>query len=381
MTPHADLLIRAGRLYCADTGLDGPGAVAIEGDRIVASGPDVAVSADRELEFTDAVVLPGFVDMHFHPAPDGWRYAADPDRHILPRGTTTGLSQGDAGAATWPQYRDEIVRGSQTRVRMAISPGIHGESTQESYCERIEYVDIEATVAVIESAGDDIWGIAVNTSKASCGDTDPREVFERALEMAERTGRPFLFGTRFDDDVWPLADQLAVLRPGDVVTYCFRKDPRSIVRDGRVAEEVWEAREHGVLFDVGHGMMSLDFDTAEVAIADGFLPDTISTDFYKRHLGADPPHDMPRTVSKLIAAGVPEGDAFTRATLTPARTLNLEGEIGTLRPGACADLAIIRWNDDAPPLTDTSGNTRPGGSWEPVATVRAGRVVGDSFPV
>ena len=233
---------------------------------------------------------------------------------------------------------------------------------------------------MIESAGDDIWGIAVNTSKASCGDTDRREVFERALEMAERTGRPFLFGTRFDDDVWPLADQLAVLRPGDVVTYCLQKDPRSIVRDGRVAEEVWEAREHGVLFDVGHGMMSLDFDTAEVAIADGFLPDTISTDFYKRHLGADPPHDMPRTVSKLIAAGVPEGDAFTRATLTPARTLNLEGEIGTLRPGACADLAIIRWNDDAPPLTDTSGNTRPGGSWEPVATVRAGRVVGTASP-
>ncbi len=377
-SPQADLLIRAGRLFCADTELDGRGAVAIKGDRIVASGPDVDVDASQVLEFTDAVVVPGFVDMHFHPAPRGWKYAADPDRDILPRGTTTGLSQGDAGAATWPQYRDEIVKGSRLRVRMAISPGIYGESTDESYCKAINYVDVDATVAAIESAGDEIWGISVNTSKASCGDTDPREVFKRALEMAERTARPFLFGTRFDDGVWPLADQLAVLRPGDVVTYCFRKDPGSIVRDGKVVDEVWEARARGVLFDIGHGMMSLDFDTAEAAIADGFLPDTISTDFYKRHLGADPPHDMPRTISKLIAAGVPERDAFTKATLTPARALKLEGEVGTLRPGACADVAVVRWNDDAPTLTDTSGNVRPGGAWEPVATIRAGRLVDGS---
>ena len=36
-----DLLVRAPRLFCADSGLDGPGAVAIRGDRIVASGPGV----------------------------------------------------------------------------------------------------------------------------------------------------------------------------------------------------------------------------------------------------------------------------------------------------------------------------------------------------
>ena len=32
-------LIRAGRVFCAARELDGPGAVAVRGDRIVAAGP------------------------------------------------------------------------------------------------------------------------------------------------------------------------------------------------------------------------------------------------------------------------------------------------------------------------------------------------------
>ena len=72
-----DLLIRAGRVFCADTGLDGPGAVAIRGDRLVASGPDVAGSAASTLEFPDSVLLPGFVDLHAHPAPPDWKYGID----------------------------------------------------------------------------------------------------------------------------------------------------------------------------------------------------------------------------------------------------------------------------------------------------------------
>ena len=47
-----------------------------------------------------------------------------------------------------------------------------------------------------------------------------------------------------------------------------------------------------MLFDVGHGMASFDFGVAEAAISQGFLPDTISTDVYKRHVAEDPGHDI-----------------------------------------------------------------------------------------
>ena len=61
-----------------------------------------------------------------------------------------------------------------------------------------------------------------------------------------------LFGATKNSAV-PLADQLALLRPGDLLTYCFYSGDGSIVEDGRVLDCVWDARERGVLFDVGDG--------------------------------------------------------------------------------------------------------------------------------
>ena len=122
-------------------------------------------------------------------------------------------------------------------------------------------------------------------------------------------------------------------------------------------------------------MTSFDFDVAEAAIEDGFPCDTISTDFYKRHVDSDPGHDMARTMSKLCAVGMSEKDGFERITSRPAEVPGLKGEIGTLSEGACADLTVLRRNPQAPPLTDVTGATRPGDCWEPIVTVRAGELV------
>ena len=125
--PTYDLIVRAGRVLCADVGMDGPGAVAVAGDRIVAAGAEVGGTAARVLEFPDGVLLPGLVDLHAHPAPSDWKYGIDPDVEILPRGATTILSQGDCGADDWPFYRDTIIHGSKTRVRLAMSVARGGE--------------------------------------------------------------------------------------------------------------------------------------------------------------------------------------------------------------------------------------------------------------
>lgn len=370
-----DLLIRCGRVFCAASGLDGPGAVAIRRDRIAAAGPGVAGPALETLDYPDALLLPGLVDMHAHPARGGSRYGVDPDIHFLPQGVTTVLSQGDAGAFNWRDYRDQVIQASRCRVRLAINLCAHGESLPTRCFERLEDADVDACVAAIEEGGDAIWGIAVNTSPAACGDLDPREILARALSAAERTGRPLLIGSRLHAD-WALAEQLRLLRAGDVLTYCFNALAENILQDGQIKEAVWEAQERGVVFDIGHGMASLSFPVAEAAIAQGFLPDTISTDQYKRHVDSTPPHNLPRALSKLMAAGMSEADTLVRATVRPAQFLGLAGEVGTLAPGACADLALLRWNAQAPPLQDVNGVERPGGCWEPVLTVRAGKKVG-----
>ena len=308
-----DILVRARRVVSADIGLDGPGGVAVRGERIVAVGPGVetlAQRAGRVIDLGDEVLLPGLVDLHAHPdrRPEGSKYGVDPDVEFLRRGSTTVLSQGDAGARDWQAWAETTLQPSRTRIRMALNLSARGEAMPGPALESAD-VDVEACARVVAANRDWIWGIAVNTSRPVTGSNDPRTVLEQAIQAAAPAGVPLLFGSRRERDV-SLDEQLALLRPRDVVTYCYSGTPENILLDGtdRVRDSVRSARERGVLFDIGHGMASLDFRIAEAALADGFPPDTISTDQYRRHVASVPQHDLPRTISKLIAAGMPEGE-------------------------------------------------------------------------
>lgn len=374
MQTDYDLLIRVGRAVCPATGFDSPASVAIRGDRIVAVGADVSGNSQQILDDSTAILLPGLIDLHAHPARSGSIFGIDPDHHLLARGTTTVLSQGDAGAVNLETYIRDTIKQSQTQILLAINLSAAGEAGPGGCFEQLELLDVAACVAAIERFRRHIWGIAVNVSHHCCGPTDPREVLRRGLRVAEQTGLPLLYGMRRPED-WPLAEQLRALRSGDVVTYCFRRTPHCIVDDGRVIEAVCAARERGILFDVGHGRGSFDFNTAEAALHDAFAPDTISTDLQRGHVGQLPNHDLPLVMSKLRAAGMLEQDIFRAVTSRPAQILGLDQEIGSLRVGSRADLVLLWWNEQSEPLVDVHGNVRSGGRWETAATIRAGHLI------
>ena len=369
-----DLIISAGRVLCAATGLDGPGAVAVLGGRIAAAGPDVSGNGPRtrlRLPRRAAAAGAWWTCTPIRRAA-GHATASTRTEHLLPRGVTTVLSQGDAGAGQLAgRTGTPVIGASRTRVRLAIHLSRRGESDPDRPYGSLADADVDACVAAIEDGGELIWGIAVNTG-SSIG-MDPHPLLDRALQAAERSGRPLLFGTRMQPD-WPLDEQLPLLRAGDVVTYCFNPLAEGLVQDGRVRACVREARRRGVLFDIGHGMASFSFPVAEAAIGEGFWPDTISSDQYHRHVGSRPQHDLALTVSKVIAAGMPEREAFRSATLRSAEVLGLDGEVGSLRPGTCADLAVLERaaGGDAVPLRDVDGVERHGVRWVPRLTVRAG---------
>ncbi|MDE2991596.1 MAG: amidohydrolase family protein [Chloroflexota bacterium] len=380
-TATPSLVIRAGRLVCPATGLDGPGAVTVAGDRIVGvetDRPDApAVPGARVLEFPNGIVLPGLIDLHAHTGWGGSKHDVDPDRCLLARGTTTALSQGDAGAANWPVFRDTVIDAARLRIKLAMHLALPGESAPHPSYSKLDELDVDACARAVREGGHHVWGIAVTTNYLVTGDLDPREVLARGLAAAEAVGCPILYGSRYYSD-WPLDDQLDRLRPGDMLTYCYHDGPDRIVGDGRVLDCVHEARARGVLFDTGHGKNSFVYDIAEAALADGFPPDAISTDIQRRHLGACPMHDLPLVMSKLRAAGMPEADIWPRVTDGPARILGMADEIGSLAPGTCADLAVLEWAPSPEPLADCKGVTRSGGRWHARLVVRAGEVVAGS---
>ena len=231
-TPY-DLVIHAGRVLSPATGQDGPGAVALRGDRIAAvldSEESAALTQDsarQTLSFPDGILLPGLVDAHAHPALSGSKYGIDPDSHILPFGSTTVLSQGDAGARNWARYKEETIAGSRTRIYMALNLSASGESNEEGCFAVLSDADVDACVATVMQDPAAIWGIAVNVGPNNCRENDPREVMARALTAAERTGKPLLIGQRRHDD-WSLAEQFdsaAPRRRGDLLLPRARREP------------------------------------------------------------------------------------------------------------------------------------------------------------
>lgn len=377
MSENYDLLIHAGRIVCPATRFDSGGVIAVRGDRIVAVGAHVNGITHQILGFPDAVCLPGLIDLHAHPARSGSMFGVDPDRHMLLRGTTSVLSQGDTGAEGCEAFVRETVEASRTHVVLAINLSSRGETGPGGCFEWLLLADVGACVRTIERFRRHIWGIAINTSHHCCGATDPREVLRRGIIAAEQAGLPILYGMRRPED-WPLEEQLALLRAGDVVTYCFRRTPHCIVQNKRVLTVVREARDRGILFDLGHGCGSFDFAVAEASVQDGFEPDTISTDLQRDHIGQTPIHDLPLVMSKLRAAGMKESRIFAAVTSRPARILGLADEIGSLKVGSRADLALLRWREQIQPLVDVHGQVRTGGRWEAAATIRAGKLVSAS---
>src|SRR4029079_10763032 len=127
--------------------------------------------------------------------------------------------------------------------------------------------------------------------------------------------------------------------------------------EGRLLDVARRAWESGVVFDVGHGTGSFSFPVAEAVMADGRKPNVISTDLHQLSVNG-PTFDLPTTLSKFLHLGMSLPEVLAAATARPAPVLGLDGEVGTLRPGARADVGLFRVLEGSFPLQDIHGNVR-----------------------
>ena len=378
MTREYDVLVRAGRLICPASGVDSPATVLIDAGRIVniSTSASDEPNAKQEFDFPDGIVLPGLIDLHAHPANAGSVFGVSPDAHMLPRGVTTVLSQGDAGADTVDEYVETTINGSRTRILLAINLSRVGESTTQGCLENLDDADIDACVAATQRHRKHIPAIAVNVSNHCCGSTDPREVLSRGIEVSRQTGLPLLFGMRRPED-WPLAEQLALLRAGDIVTYCFRREPHCIVEGDCVLPCVLEARERGVLFDVGHGSASFSLNVAEAAISDGFVPDTISTDIHKNSIMLPRAH-LNNVMSKFLNIGLSFEQVIERVTVNPAKAIR-RADLGRLDEGGIADIAVLKIEEGEFAFLDSGhGKLTADKNIRCMMTIRKGGIIWDA---
>ncbi|WP_411130380.1 amidohydrolase family protein [Streptomyces sp. x-19] len=101
-----------------------------------------------------------------------------------------------------------------------------------------------------------------------------------------------------------------------------------------------EGRRCGVLFDVGHGGISLRWDVAARSLDEGFVPDSISTDLHAGSMNAGM-KNMSSVISKFLSLGISLSQVVEASTWRPAQLLH-RPDLGHLSPGACADVAVLK---------------------------------------
>ena len=182
-----------------------------------------------------------------------------------------------------------------------------------------------------------IVGIKVRVGQRASGRSGAK-LLDIALQAAAEAGMPVM--CHIDIPPPSYEEVLERLRPGDVLTHAFRPFPNApIDHQGRIKDAVLRARQRGVKFDIGHGKASFAFKTARGMLANGFYPDTISSDIHALCING-PAFDQVTTLSKFLCMGMPLRDVIAATTVNAAMTLK-RPELGTLKVGSIGDATIL----------------------------------------
>ncbi|MBN8992023.1 MAG: amidohydrolase/deacetylase family metallohydrolase [Rhizobiales bacterium] len=374
-----DLVIKGGDVIDPSQSLRAKRDIGIRWGTIEAVEADIpAARALKTIDAQGKLVMPGLVDLHSHVYPYGSAIGIPADELVQFQGTTTVVSAGDAGVNNLAALRRYIVAQSRARIYAFVhiaNNGLSAFPVAELY--NIDHAQVEACAMALAENPDFLLGVKVRMSENVIFKHGV-EPLKRGIQACEMCGWPARMMVHIGGvETKELMSQiLDLLRPGDVLTHAYSGAPNiggvftNIVQDGKLLPAALAAKQRGVIFDVGHGGGSFDFTVAEIAIAGGCTPDTISSDIHVFSGNTPGIPFLPNVMSKFIPLGFTIEQVVAMATAAPAKIINKAPKIGTLQIGAPGDVAIMELVEGPVSFLDTRNNRREGKlALKPVQTV------------
>lgn len=373
---QCDVLIQGGTVVDPSQQINGIRDVAVGDGLIVAlaeSLPDI--EAKHVIDARGLHVVPGLIDLHMH-AYTHSPFGLDPDPLCAAGGVTTMLDAGTAGSYNFDAFRRDGIDRAETEVLALVNLsciGLVAANLGELLDRR--YADPDGVVAAIRRHEGVAVGVKIRAGKHIIGDGKQGwDNLNDAIRAARESGTWLM--VHIGECPMSIPELAAALAPGDCITHCFKGGSTRVTDDaGQIHPELREAAQRGVVFDVGHGFGSFQWEVAQAAVEQDFLPTTISTDLHTKNLHG-PVYDMPTTMSKFLMLGVPLDRVVAMSTTNPAQVLGRQDELGTLRVGTRADITVLETRGGSFALTDSYRQSQTASQLLTAAvTIRRGEIV------
>jgi dihydroorotase len=366
-----DLIVRGGRVVDPSLGIDGVRDVAVAAGQIAAVEKDIKADAAEIIDARGRLVVPGLIDIHCHAA-----LSKDGPPLVLLDGVTSYIDAGSYGADGIDQAA-AMVKGGPNLGRLLVNISRIGVDTQKGELHDLSLADVDLARAAIARNRDVVVGVKVRLSTNVTGAND-LEALRRAQEAAAPFGLPVM--VHIGQSYSPLPAILSLLKRGDVITHVYAPGPNGTL-DGsaRILPEVLAARGRGILFDFGNGTLDhFNWDVFERAVRQGFVPETISTDWVGAQSRTTNVVDLPNVMSKFLMFGLPLSDVIACATVNAARAFDAFSDRGTLNEGAPADIAVLELREGPFQFLDNYKGVRIGRQrLFPIAAVVGGKKAPD----
>jgi dihydroorotase len=240
----------------------------------------------------------------------------------------------------WAGFRKLIIQGATTKIYALLNISTAGCCLDEIYLDP-RLIDAKGARRIIEENRDIIMGLKVRVRGKRADVAHDVEVMKVAREVADATGTVIMLH-------WTDAPEvLNILKSGDILTHPFNPPSANTAnlfgfemeQADRVLPQILALKERGIWTDGQAATTHTQWEVIEKAVAQGWFPDTLSTDVARN---ADrTPASVLAPMTAMLHFGMSLDQVIQRVTANPARVLNYLDKVGTLAPGVNADVAVL----------------------------------------
>ena len=367
MPTKYDLLLQGGEVIDPSQSLHGMRDVAFRDGKVVALEKDISSDDAREVvDVSGKIVTPGLIDIHGHYFEHIVPFATAADRVCLPNGVTTTVDAGSSGWLHFEGFKEFILKREQTRLMALVNLSALGmmaprRSIGEDFgptigisggpqtlldprnvgeLQDLRYAQVEEAAQCIRDNPNVVLGVKIRIDHEISGEANTIPALERARTVADMTGSFVM--VHVARVPIPLAKVFEYLRPGDIVTHIFHSAENNVLDErGNVRTEVREAKEKGIVLDIGAARRNFDVQISRAAIEQGLLPTTLSSDITKTRPQSPVVYNLPEVMTLYMSMGMSLEEVIAATTLNASSAIGQTEVLGTLAVGAVGDATVI----------------------------------------